>query len=45
MTNESVDAVSADKSGFRLTLDWWAVLLAFALAALVKFGVLKNVPW
>jgi hypothetical protein len=28
-----------------LTLDWWAVLLAVALAALVRFGVLKQVSW
>lgn len=29
----------------RLSLDTWAVLLAFALALLVRFGVLKTVPW
>ena len=28
-----------------LTLDVWAVLLAFALAALVRFGVLPPVGW
>lgn len=28
-----------------LSLDWWAVLLAVALAALVRVGVLKQVSW
>lgn len=35
--------VSQPKSG--LSVDGWAVLLAFALALLVRFGVLKTVPW
>jgi hypothetical protein len=29
----------------RLSLDTWAVLLAFAAVLLVRFGVLKNIPW
>jgi hypothetical protein len=33
----------ANKVG--LSLDWWAVLLAVALAALVRVGVLKQVSW
>jgi len=33
------------KGGFGLSLDWWAVLLAFLLAALVKLGVLQHVWW
>jgi hypothetical protein len=28
-----------------LSLDTWAVLTAFALAAIVRFGLLKHVPW
>jgi hypothetical protein len=28
-----------------LSLDWWAVLLAVALAALVRAGVLPQVSW
>jgi len=28
-----------------LSVDVWAVLLAFLLAVLVKFGVLGNIPW
>jgi len=30
---------------FALSLDTWAVLLAFLLAVLVRTGVLKSVPW
>jgi len=26
-------------------LDWWTVIVAFALAALVLAGVLPNLPW
>lgn len=28
-----------------LSLDWWAVLAALALAALVRSGLLPHVPW
>jgi hypothetical protein len=28
-----------------LSLDSWAVIVAFLLALLVRFDVLKNVPW
>jgi hypothetical protein len=31
--------------GIRLSLDSWAVLLALALAAAVRFHILKTVPW
>ena len=29
----------------RFSLDTWAVLLALVLAALVRVGVIKHVPW
>jgi hypothetical protein len=29
----------------RVSLDTWAVLLAFAAALLVRVGILKTVPW
>lgn len=29
----------------RLSLDVWAVIFAFVLAALVRFGVLKHITW
>jgi hypothetical protein len=28
-----------------VSLDSWAVLLAFAAALLVRFGILKTIPW
>ena len=28
-----------------LSLDTWAVLTAFLLAALVRMGLLKSIPW
>jgi hypothetical protein len=29
----------------RISLDTWAVLLALAMALLVRVGILKTVPW
>ena len=29
----------------RLSLDWWAVIVAFFVAALVKFGLAPAIPW
>jgi hypothetical protein len=40
-TQEAGAAVKAK----RLSLDTWAVLLALVLAALVRAGVFKHVPW
>ncbi len=37
---------SSPKPGkFSLSLDVWAVLLSFALALLVRTGVIKSVSW
>jgi hypothetical protein len=33
------------KSGPKLSLDWWSVLLALAAAGLVKSGFLPHIPW
>lgn len=33
------------KSTPRITLDEWAVLLALAAAALIRFGVIPRIPW
>ena len=36
----------ANPSPFRLiSLATWPVLLAFAAALLVRFGIVKSVPW
>ena len=33
------------KTGWRLSLDTWAVIVALVLALAVRFDLLKNVPW
>lgn len=43
MSSETPD--SGKPAGFRLSLDGWAVLVALALAAAVRFHILKAVPW
>jgi hypothetical protein len=37
--------MTTSASGRRISLDTWAVLLALAAALLVRFGILKTVPW
>jgi hypothetical protein len=32
-------------SYWRPSLDVWAVIAAFALAAVVRLGIVKHVPW
>jgi hypothetical protein len=29
----------------RLSLDTWAVLVALVAALLIRFGILKTIPW
>ena len=38
-----VVAAPVKQRGF--SIDAWAVLLAFVLAALVRAGVFKHIPW
>jgi hypothetical protein len=38
-----VVAAPGNQRGF--SIDAWAVLLAFVLAALVRAGVFKHIPW
>jgi hypothetical protein len=33
------------KARFRPSLDWWSVLAALGLAALIRLGLLRTVPW
>ena len=40
---ESNEAVRAPRLG--ISLDWWSVIIAVALAALLRFGILPAVPW
>jgi hypothetical protein len=28
-----------------LSLDWWAVIAALSAAALIKSGLISNIPW
>jgi len=35
----------SESKGFQLSLDWWAVVAALALALLVKVGLIHEVPW
>ena len=37
--------MSASAKKFSLSLDVWAVLLSFALALLVRIGLIKTVSW
>jgi hypothetical protein len=43
MSSPNSEAVA--RSGPKLSLDAWAVILALALAALIRFGVISRVPW
>jgi hypothetical protein len=38
------DAVEENRKESRLSLDWWTVIVAFALTALVLLG-LPSIPW
>jgi hypothetical protein len=38
------DAMEQNKKENRLSLDWWTVIVAFTLAALVLLG-LPAIPW
>jgi len=29
----------------RITVDWWAVIIALGLAALVRLEILPSIPW
>jgi len=42
----SAEAVAGKTvSRWKLSLDTWAVLVAFLLALLVRTGVFKHIPW
>ena len=38
-------ATAKNGSRWKLSLDTWAVLVAFLLALLVRTGVFKHIPW
>jgi len=37
--------VSGAGKGLKLSLDTWAVILALALALLIRAGVFRKIPW
>jgi hypothetical protein len=37
--------VSGGRKGLKLSLDTWAVILALALALLIRADVFKKIPW
>jgi hypothetical protein len=41
----STEATGKRESRWKLSLDTWAVVVALVLAALVRAGVLKHIPW
>lgn len=41
----SKEAIQTSKKWWQLSLDGWAVVLALALALLVRVGVFKHIPW
>jgi hypothetical protein len=38
-------AAVADTNKRKLSLDTWAVLIALAAAVLIRFGLIRFVPW
>ena len=38
-------SLTRPSSKVRLSVDTWAVLLAFVAAVLVRLGIIKVVPW
>jgi hypothetical protein len=43
--SEQGQTVAARAKQLGFSIDAWAVLLAFVLAALVRAGVFKHIPW
>jgi hypothetical protein len=44
-SNIQTDGSEETKSGWRLSLDIWAVGFALALALLIRLGVIKHISW
>jgi hypothetical protein len=36
---------SAPSTGQGITLDWWSVIVALALGALILAGIIPAIPW
>jgi len=45
-TNDAtLDKKSKKSSSTKFSWDTWAVLAAFVAALLIRFGVVKHIPW
>ena len=44
-TDATLDKKSEKSSTAKISWDTWAVLVAFIAALLVRFGVVKHIPW
>jgi hypothetical protein len=42
---ETVTGKVSERKPPRISLDTWAVVFSLVAALLIKFGVLKHVPW
>jgi hypothetical protein len=45
MSTDNQSTPSEQSGRLQISLDWWAVLTALALALLVLIGILPSVPW
>jgi hypothetical protein len=43
MSDSTTNAAAANPR--KISLDTWAVLIALAAAALIRFGLLRSIPW
>jgi hypothetical protein len=41
----TLDKKSKKSSATKISWDTWAVLAAFIAALLIRFGVVKHIPW
>jgi hypothetical protein len=44
-TDATLDKKSEKSSTAKISWDTWAVLAAFIAALLIRFGVVKHIPW
>jgi hypothetical protein len=44
-TNDATLENKSEKSTKKISWDTWAVLAAFIAALLIRFGVVKHIPW
>jgi hypothetical protein len=44
-SDATVEEKSEKSSATKISWDTWAVLAAFLAALLIRFGVVKHIPW